>query len=130
MGGGPVFRSLAALGTLGLSETAQKKPFQDLGGDNPVNSTAGGPLRFIPGGAQIAAVMGMGTDSMVPDKPNLTTMPVLGQQTPTDTTGQQKEAQAAEAERLRAGRGKASTILTSPDDQGSTPRLKRYLGGY
>lgn len=23
-----------------------------------------------------------------------------------------------------------ATILTSPDDQGSTPRLKRYLGGY
>jgi len=130
MGGGPVFRSLAALGTLGLSETAQKKPFQDLGNDNPVNSTAGGPLRFIPGGAQIAAVMGMGTDSMVPDKPNLTTLPVLGQQNAADTTGAQKEAAAAEAERLRAGRGKASTILTSPDDQGSTPRLKRYLGGY
>ena len=74
--------------------------------------------------------MGMGTDSMVPDKPNLTTLPVLGQQNPTDTTGAQKEAAAAEAERLRAGRGKASTILTSPDDQGSTPRLKRYLGGY
>ena len=49
MGGGPVMRSLAALGTLGLSETAQKKPFQDLGNDNPVNSAAGGPLRFIPG---------------------------------------------------------------------------------
>ena len=47
MGGGPVMRSLAALGTLGLSETAQKKPFQDLGNDNPVNSAAGGPLRLL-----------------------------------------------------------------------------------
>ena len=130
MGGGPVFRSLAALGTLGLSETAQKKPFQDLGGDNPVNSTAGGPLRFIPGGAQIAAVMGMGTDSMTPKPPTPHTLPVLGQENQTDTTGKQKEAAAAEAERLRAGRGKASTIITSPDDPGQAPRLKRYLGGY
>jgi len=40
MGGGPVMRSIAALGTLGLSETAQKKPFQDLGNDNPVNAAA------------------------------------------------------------------------------------------
>ena len=84
MGGGPVFRSLAALGTLGLSETAQKKPFQDFGNDNPVNAAAGGPLRFIPGGAQIAAVMGMGADSMTPEAPALHTMPVLGQQNNTE----------------------------------------------
>src|SRR5574343_1954001 len=97
MGGGPVFRSLAALGTLGLSEAAQKKPFQDLGNDNPVNAAAGGPLRFIPGGAQLAALMGMGADSMTPESPALHTMPVLGQKGAEDTTGQQKLDALAEA---------------------------------
>ena len=129
MGGGPVMRSLAALGTLGLSETAQKKPFQDLGNDNPVNSAAGGPLRFIPGGAQIAAVMGMGADSMTPEPPTLHTMPVLGQQGAEDTTAQQKLDALAEAERVRAGRGRASNVLTSPDDM-PAKRAKKFLGGY
>jgi hypothetical protein len=90
MGGGPVFRSLAALGTLGLSEAAQKKPFQDLGNDNPVNASAGGPLRFIPGGAQIAAVTGTADDA------------------------QKKLDAAAETERQRAARGRMSTILIQP----------------
>lgn len=129
MGGGPVMRSLAALGTLGLSEVAQKKPFQDLGNDNPVNGMAGGPLRFIPGGAQIAAVMGMGTDLMTPEPPTLHTMPVLGQQGAEDTTAQQKLDALAEAERVRAGRGRASNVLTSPDDM-PAKRAKKFLGGY
>ncbi len=129
MGGGPVMRSLAALGTLGISEVAQKKPFQDLGNDNPVNGMAGGPLRFIPGGAQIAAVMGMGTDLMTPDPPTLHTMPVLGQQGAEDTTAQQKLDALAEAERVRAGRGRASNVLTSPDDM-PAKRAKKFLGGY
>lgn len=129
MGGGPVMRSLAALGTLGLSEAAQKKPFQDLGNDNPVNAAAGGPLRFIPGGAQIAAVMGMGADSMTPEAPALHTMPVLGQQGAEDTTAQQKLDALAEAERVRAGRGRAANMLTSPDDA-PAPKVKKFLGGY
>ena len=129
MGGGPVMRSLAALGTLGISEVAQKKPFQDLGNDNPVNGMAGGPLRFIPGGAQIAAVMGMGTDSMTPEPPTLHTMPVLGKQNENDTTSQQKLDALAEAERVRAGRGRASNVLTSPDDM-PAKRAKKFLGGY
>ena len=129
MGGGPVMRSLAALGTLGLSETAQKKPFQDFGNDNPVNAAAGGPLRFIPGGAQIAAVMGMGADSMTPEAPALHTMPVLGQKNAEDTTAQQKLDALAEAERVRAGRGRAANMLTSPDDA-PAPKVKKYLGGY
>ncbi len=129
MGGGPVMRSLAALGTLGISEVAQKKPFQDLGNDNPVNGMAGGPLRFIPGGAQIAAVMGMGTDLMTPEPPTLHTMPVLGQQGAEDTTAQQKLDALAEAERVRAGRGRASNVLTSPDDM-PAKRAKKFLGGY
>ena len=129
MGGGPVFRSLAALGTLGLSEAAQKKPFQDLCNDNPVNAAAGGPLRFIPGGAQIAALMGMGADSMTPEAPALHTMPVLGQQNAEDTTAQQKLDALAEAERVRAGRGRAANMLTSPDDA-PAPKVKKYLGGY
>ncbi len=129
MGGGPVGRGLAAAFTLGLSETAQKKPFQDLGNDNPVNSLAGGPLRFIPGGAQIAALMGMGADSMTPEAPALHTMPVLGQQNAADTTAQQKLDALAEAERVRAGRGRAANMLTSPDDA-PAPKVKKYLGGY
>jgi len=129
MGGGPVMRSIAALGTLGLSEVAQKKPFQDLGNDNPVNGMAGGPLRFIPGGAQIAAVMGMVADSMTPEAPALHTMPVLGQQNAEDTTAQQKLDALAEAERVRAGRGRAANMLTSPDDA-PAPKVKKYLGGY
>lgn len=129
MGGGPVGRGLAAAFTLGLSETAQKKPFQDLGNDNPVNSLAGGPLRFIPGGAQIAALMGMGADSMTPEAPALHTMPVLGQQNAEDTTAQQKLDALAEAERVRAGRGRAANMLTSPDDA-PAPKVKKYLGGY
>src|SRR5574343_299261 len=129
MGGGPIMRSLAAVGTLGLSEAAQKKPFQDLGSDNPVNAAAGGPLRFIPGGAQIAALMGMGSESMTPEAPALHTMPVLGQQNNTDTTAQQKLDALAEAERVRAGRGRAANTLTSPDDA-PAPKVKKYLGGY
>ena len=129
MGGGPVMRSIAALGTLGLSEVAQKKPFQDLGNDNPVNGMAGGPLRFIPGGAQIAAVMGMVADSMTPEAPALHTMPVLGQQNAEDTTAQQKLDALAEAERVRAGRGRAANMLTSPDDA-PAPKVKKFLGGY
>ena len=132
--GGPVLRNLAIPVTLGLSELSQKKPFQNLADDAPIGGIGGSPLRFIPIAGQVAttagAVLGEGTKAMTPDKPNLTTLPVLGQDNPADTTAAQKEAKAAEAERLRAGRGKASTILTSPDDQGSTPRLKRYLGGY
>ena len=129
MGGGPVMRSLAALGTLGLSETAQKKPFQDFGNDNPVNAAAGGPLRFIPGGAQIAAVMGMGTNSITPKTPALHTMPILEQQNSENTTAQQKLDALAEAERVRAGRGRASNVLTSPDDM-PAKRAKKFLGGY
>ena len=129
MGGGPVGRGLAAAFTLGLSETAQKKPFQDLGNDNPVNAVAGGPLRFIPGGAQIAALMGMGADSMTPKAPALHTMPVLGQQNAGDTTAQQKLDALAEAERVRAGRGRAANVLTSPDDA-PVRKAKKFLGGY
>ena len=129
MGGGPIMRSLAAVGTLGLSEAAQKKPFQDFGNDNPVNATAGGPLRFIPGGAQIAALMGMGSESMTPEAPALHTMPVLGKQGAEDTTGQQKLDALAEAERVRAGRGRAANMLTSPDDAPAR-KVKKFLGGY
>lgn len=129
MGGGPVFRSLAALGTLGLSEAAQKKPFQDLGNDNPVNASAGGPLRFIPGGAQIAAVMGMGADSMTPKAPVLHTMPVLGSDTGTADEGQKKIDAAAETERQRAARGRMSTLLSSPDDA-PVSKSRKFLGGY
>ena len=129
MGGGPVFRSLAALGTLGLSEAAQKKPFQDLGNDNPVNASAGGPLRFIPGGAQIAAVMGMGTDAMTPQAPALHTMPVLGSDTGNTDDAQKKLDAAAETERQRAARGRMSTLLSSPDDD-PVSKSRKFLGGY
>src|SRR5574343_1705197 len=129
MGGGPIMRSLAAVGTVGLFETAQEKPFQYFCNDNPVNAASGGPLRFIPGGAQIAALMGMGADSMTPEAPALHTMPVLGKQNAEDTTGQQKLDALAEAERVRAGRGRAANMLTSPDDA-PAPKVKKYLGGY
>jgi hypothetical protein len=129
MGGGPVMRSLAALGTLGLSETAQKKPFQDLGNDNPVNSAAGGPLRFIPGGAQIAAVMGMGTDSMTPEPPTLHTMPVLGKQNENDTTHNKSSMPWRKRNGCAPAVGVASNVLTSPDDA-PAKRAKKFLGGY
>lgn len=129
MGGGPVFRALAGVGTLGLSEAAQKKPFQDLGGDNPVNSMAGGPLRFIPGGAQIAALMGMGSDAMTPKAPALHTLPVLGSDTGAADESQKKLDAAAEAERVRAARGRLSTQLSSPDDQ-PVAKSRKFLGGF
>lgn len=124
MGGGPVMRSLAAVGSLGLSELTQKKPFQDLGSDNPTKGT-GGIIRFIPGGSQVAGLMGMLTDEMTPDKPNFTATPTLGQ----DDAAQKAKDAAAEAERLRSGRGRASTFF-SGEDSGPQPRLKRYLGGF
>ena len=77
----------------------------------------------------IAAVMGMGADSMTPEAPALHTMPVLGQQNAEDTTAQQKLDALAEAERVRAGRGRAANMLTSPDDA-PAPKVKKYLGGY
>ena len=54
--------------------------------------------------------MGMGADSMTPEAPALHTMPVLGQQNAEDTTAQQKLDALAEAERVRAGRGRADSV--------------------
>lgn len=59
----------------------------------------------------------------------LHTMPVLGKQNEDDTTAQQKLDALAEAERVRAGRGRASNVLTSPDDM-PAKRAKKFLGGY
>lgn len=126
MGGGPVVRALAGVGTLGLSELTQKKPFQDLGNDSPVQGS-GGVLRFIPGGSQIGGLMGMLTNEMTPDKPNLTAAPTLGG----DDEAKKAEQRALDAERQRAGRGRVSTIFAGDEPGASgTPKLKRFLGGY
>ncbi len=134
MGGGPVVRALAAFPSFGFSELGQKKPFQDFGNDNPTGSLSGSPLRFLPGGSMIASTFEQATESMTPKAPALHTMPVLGTDptAPNDTNAAQRKLDAAaEKERLRAGRGKASTMITSPDEQAATgPRLKKFLGGY
>jgi hypothetical protein len=134
MGGGPVQRALAGVGSLGLSELTQKKPFQDFHTDNPTSSATGGPLRFIPGGSQIAGIMDLAQNEMTPEAPTPHTLPVLGTEKtddPAADNAKRKLDAAAEKERLRAGRGKASTMITSPDDQAITgPRLKKFLGGY
>lgn len=131
--GGPFARALAIPVTLGLSELSQKKPFQDLHEDKPVDGMGGTPLRFIPIAGQVAqtasAVLGSGAVLMTPNAPALHTMPVLGQQNAGDTTAQQKLDALAEAERVRAGRGRAANMLTSPDDA-PAPKVKKYLGGY
>ena len=123
---GPVFRSIAAVSTLGLSETAQKKPFQNFGGDNPVSSMAGGPLRFIPGGAQIAGLMAVNQDAMKKE---------VAPATPPASPLQVKDNKAEQAEdlaRQRGGKGRVSNMLTSPDAVASSgvPQLRPFLGGF
>ena len=88
-------------------------------------------LRFLVwiGGAQIAALMGMGSDAMTPKAPALHTLPVLGSDTGAADESQKKLDAAAEAERVRAARGRLSTQLSSPDDQ-PVAKSRKFLGGF
>lgn len=122
--GGPVGRALAAVGTLGLSEVGQKKPFQDLGNDNPTSAMGGGPLRFIPGGAQVAAALEVAQPSPKAPEPG---------EPPTALVDKSKEKEANDSERRRqeSGRGRISTMLTTvPFLTSRSPAYKTFLGGY
>lgn len=125
--GGAVGRALAAVGTLGLSEAGQKKPFQDFGNDNPTSSMGAGPLRFVPGGSQIAAALQvMQPEPKAPDVP--ATAPLLDK-----VEDKEKAKREADAERARidSGRGRVSTMLTTlPYMTQRSPGLKSFLGGY
>ena len=131
--GGPIFRALAVAPSFGFSELAQEKPFQDFGNDSPTGGFAGSPARFLPGGAQIASLGDIGTDAMVPEIPEPAATPVLGEETSdAERVAEEKKAAAEEERRRRGNQGKASTILTSPDDAvvGSGVSAKRFLGGF
>jgi len=122
--GGAVGRALAAVGTLGLSEVGQKKPFQDFGNDNPTSAMGGGPLRFIPGGSQIAAALEVAQPSPKAPEPG---------EPPTALVDKSKEKEANDSERRRqeSGRGRLSTMLTTlPFLASRSPAYKTFLGGY
>lgn len=122
--GGAVGRVLAAVGTLGLSEVGQKKPFQDFGNDNPTSAMGGGPLRFIPGGSQIAAALEVAQPSPKAPEPG---------EPPTALVDKSKEKEANDSERRRqeSGRGRLSTMLTTlPFLASRSPAYKTFLGGY
>lgn len=122
--GGAVGRALAAVGTLGLSEVGQKKPFQDFGNDNPTSAMGGGPLRFIPGGSQIAAALEVAQPSPKAPEPG---------EPPTALVDKSKEKEANDSERRRqeSGRGRVSTMLTTlPFLASRSPAYKTFLGGY
>ena len=122
--GGAVGRALAAVGTLGLSEVGQKKPFQDFGNDNPTSAMGGGPLRFIPGGSQIAAALEVAQPSPKAPEPG---------EPPTALVDKSKEKEANDSERRlqESGRGRVSTMLTTlPFLASRSPAYKTFLGGY
>src|SRR3990167_2213237 len=104
--GGPVFRGLAAALTVGTSEAIQKKPFQDLGKDQPVGSGMGLTpyLRLIPGvggvGSGAAALLSLNETLIKPDEEPT----VLGE---SDEERKRRLDEAAKEERrLRSGKGR------------------------
>lgn len=122
--GGPVGRALAAAGTVGLSEVMQKKPFQDVLHDNPTSAMGGGPLRFTPGGLQIAAALGMEPPSPKASEPGTPSTALVDK-------GKEKADADAERARKDAGRGRVSTMLTTvPFLASRSTGLKSFLGGY
>lgn len=122
--GGAVGRALAAVGTLGLSEVGQKKPFQDMGNDNPTSAMGGGPLRFIPGGSQIAAALEVAQPSPKAPEPGTPSSALVDK-------GKEKADADAERARKESGRGRVSTMLTTvPFLASRSTGLKAFLGGY
>ena len=122
--GGAVGRALAAVGTLGLSEVGQKKPFQDFGNDNPTSAMGGGPLRFIPGGSQIAAALEVAQPSPKAPEPGEPLTALVDK-------SKEKEANDSERRRQESGRGRLSTMLTTlPFLAPRSPAYKTFLGGY
>ena len=131
--GGPVFRAIAAVSTLGGSELTQKKPFQDPGSDRPIGGAAGGPLRLIPGPPGVP--IGSGATALLTLNENLSKLdaqpepdPVLGE---SEEERQRRLSEAAtEEQRKRAGKGRASTILSGFDEPAATvSTARRFLGG-
>lgn len=126
--GGVVGRTLAAFGTLGLSETGQKKPFQDFGNDNPTSAMGGGPLRFIPGGSQIAAALEVAQPSPKAPEPGEPPTALVDKSKEKE---KEKEANDSERRRQESGRGRVSTMLTTlPFLASRSPAYKTFLGGY
>ena len=107
MGSGPVARIAAATVTMGLSEAGQKKPFQDMGNDNPTGPMSGGPLRFA--GGLLAPTM----DAMMPKPPDLSNPTAGGKNLP------EAIAPINDLAKKRSRRN-FSTVLTDPISLGSS----------
>ena len=114
-------RVAAGVITGGISEIGQKKPFQDVGHDNPIGGASASPLRFIPGAGSLLAAADVGLGALskkglsVPQSP----LPIT-----TQTAAVQQAASEAAQRRSRA-RGFQSTILSSLTQSGggsSAPR--------
>lgn len=57
----PITRLLAAVTSLGTSELAQKKPFQNLDEDRPIGGSIGSISRFIPLGSSVSEGANLGS---------------------------------------------------------------------
>jgi hypothetical protein len=127
-GGNPVLRALAGAATLGGSELAQKKPFQDPLKDRPTSGMSGSLLRFLPGASAATGAVDLGAQMQAEaDKQGLA--PATAPRAPQlDDAAAAAEAANDAERRRRASIGKASTILTSFEPS-VTGTARRYLGG-
>ena len=89
MGGGPVFRSLAALGTLGSPKRRKRNPFKISATITPSTQPQADPPVY-PRWRTDRRGDGYGCGLDDAGSPALHTMPVLGQKNAEDTTAQQK----------------------------------------
>jgi hypothetical protein len=91
-------RAVSAALSLGTSELAQKKPFQDIDKDRPIGGASASPLRFVPaGGATLGAVTDVAKLGGPPPPPD-------------------DEANALDAEAAKADAEKVSAAQRAADD--------------
>jgi len=127
--GGPVMRGIAGLFSAGVSELTQKKPFQNIGKDEPAGTSAPWlrPWGWVGTGASSLITVNeqlSQPDAVVPEPD-----PVLGESQ--GRRQQRLDRVAREERRLRSGKGRASTIVAGRDDEEDEEpgAFRRFLGG-